>query len=114
MGYTKFTKKDRNRYKKIYPFVKRTPRWTYMSDVNFQMEVGEVEFSGEAYLSFKFENTFPEPPENPPVITATALDPEQAVNVTVFNISSAGADISVSNSYFGKVMWHAIWIGENE
>ena len=110
MGYTKFTKQDRNRYKKIYPFVKRTPRWAYWSDVNFQMEVGEVEFAGETYLSFEFENPFPEPPEDPPVVTATSLDAQHAVNVTVFNVSHKGADVSVSNPYYGKVTWHAIWI----
>ena len=110
MGYTKFTKRDQNRYKKIYPFVRRTPQWAYMSNVNFQMEVGEVEFNGETFLSFKFENPFPEPPENAPTITATTLDPQQATNVTIFNVTNTGADVSVSNPYYGKVMWHAIWI----
>ena len=74
------------------------------------MEVGEVEFAGETYLSFEFENAFPEPPENPPVITATSLDPQHAVNVTVFNVSHIGADMSVTNPYYGKIAWHAIWI----
>ena len=99
MGYTKFTKKDRNRYKKIYPFVKRTPRWAYWSNVNFQMEVGEVEFNGETNLSFEFEKPFPAPPEDPPILTATSLDPQQAVNVTVFYVSHTGADISLTNPY---------------
>ena len=56
MSYTKFTKRDRNRFKKIYPFVKRTPRWAYWSPVNFQMEIGELEFDGESYQSFLFDS----------------------------------------------------------
>lgn len=112
MGYTKFTKKDRNRYKKVYPFVKRTPQWAYMSNANFQMEVGKVEFEGETILSVKFASSFPKPPDNPPVVTATSLDPQQAINVTAFNISNVGFDVSVSNSFYGNVMWHAIWIEE--
>lgn len=110
MAHTRFTKRDRNRYKKIYPFVKRTPRWEYASPVDFQMEVGEVDFEGETYLSFTFAEAFPAPPENPPIITATSLDPEHAVNVTIFNVSHKGADVSVTNPYYGKVVWHAIWI----
>ena len=110
MSYTKFTKRDRNRFKKIYPFVKRTPRWAYWSPVNFQMEIGEVEFEGETYKSFSFDEPFPAPPENPPIITVTSLDPQEAINASVFNISHTGADISVTNPYYGKVMWHAIWI----
>lgn len=112
MGYARFKKIDKNRYTKLYPFVRRTPRWGYLSNANFQMEIGEIEFSGEAYLSIAFENEFPKPPEKPPVITAVSLDPQQPVNVTVYNVSSTGADIGVSNTYFGKVSWHAIWIEE--
>jgi hypothetical protein len=110
MGFTKFTKRDRNRYKKIYPFVKRTPRWAYMSPVNFQMEVGELSFEGETYKSFSFGEAFPPPPESAPIITVTSLDPNQAINATVFNVSHTGADVSVSNPYHGSVVWHAIWI----
>ena len=110
MSYTKFTKRDRNRFKKIYPFVKRTPRWAYCSPVNFQMEIGEVDFNGETYKSFSFDMPFPPPPENPPVVTVASLDPNEAVNPSVFNVSYTGADISVTNPYRGKVMWHAIWI----
>ena len=74
------------------------------------MEIGELEFDGESYQSFLFDEEFPAPPENPPIVTVTSLDPQQAVNATVFNVSHTGADISVSNPYHGKIMWHAIWI----
>ena len=74
------------------------------------MEIGEVEFEGETYKSFSFDEPFPAPPESPPIITVTSLDPEHATNASVFNTSHTGADISVTNPYHGKVMWHAIWI----
>ena len=74
------------------------------------MEIGELEFEGESYKSFIFDEPFPAPPEGPPIVTVTSLDPQQSVNATVFNVSHKGADISVSNPYYGKIMWHAIWI----
>ena len=111
MSSTTFKKRDLNRWKKVYPFVKRTPRWAWVSDLNFQMEVAEIDFTTDFIeATHIFECTFPEPPEHPPVVTCIAKDPSMNVNVTVTEVTHQQCTVHVSNPFNGSVMIHAIWI----
>ena len=129
MGSTSFKKRDLNRWKKTYPFVKRTPRWAYISDMGFQMEVGVVNFdySDGPDKVYTFECPFPEAPAFPPVVTAVPINaqydestqlwtqtPVQPnVNVTVFNTCNTKCELHLSNIFHGAVMLHIIWIESN-
>ncbi|MBK26025.1 MAG: hypothetical protein CME70_18655 [Halobacteriovorax sp.] len=120
MSSTTFKKRDLNRWKKVYPFVKRTPRWAWISDLNFQMEVAEIPFTPDMVEGTHiFTCTFPGPPEHPPIVTCIAKsfggdpnDPNMGVNVnaTVTHVDYQTVTIHVSNPFEGSVMLHAIWI----
>ncbi len=127
MGSTSFKKRDLNRWKKTYPFVKRTPRWAYFSDMGFQMEVGGVNFTFDddpPNKTFVFACPYPEPPAFPPVVTAVAVNatydettglwtqttPQPNVNVSVFNTCHTQTELHLSNTFHGSVMLHVIWI----
>ena len=40
-----FAKKDKNRYRKIYRYIRRKPVMEYCSDGDFELIVGEVTFT---------------------------------------------------------------------
>jgi len=114
---TTFKKRDLNRWKKTYPFVKRTPRWAYLSDLNFQMEVAEVNFDYSVVeQTYVYTCDFPPPPATPPVVTAIAMwtddggEPGANVNVTMTEVNHESCTIHVSNPFNGSVMIHIIWI----
>ena len=127
MGSTSFKNRDLNRWKKTYPFVKRTPRWAYFSDLGFQMEVGVVNFTFDddpPTKTYIFDCPYPPPPAFPPVVTAVAVNatyddatglwtqtaPQPNVNVPVFNTCHTQCELHLSNTFHGSVMLHVMWI----
>ena len=44
----KFTRKDKNRYRKVYRFIRKKPVYEYCSDEEFEMIAGYVEFTNSS------------------------------------------------------------------
>jgi len=42
MAKASFKKRDKNRYRKLYPYIRKKPVWDYCSDVAVEIEVGEI------------------------------------------------------------------------
>jgi hypothetical protein len=102
----KFTRKDKNRYRKVYRFIRKKPVYEYCSDEEFEMIAGYVEFvnsDGPETYTFPATINF----TNVPVITVTSVDSEnnnQAnVNAYVTSVSTTEVQISVSAPFTGRV-----------
>lgn len=109
----KFTKKDRNRYRKVYRYIRKKPSFEFCSSEQFEMIAGFVSFSDTNQATYTFDSgvSF----TNVPVMTVTSVDSEgndQAdVNVFITAISTTAATIETSAPFTGRV--HFIIMGQD-
>ena len=111
-GIVKFKQKDRNRYRKIYPYLRRKPQYELVADGNAQIEVGTIDYNNTNTATSPFSLTF----TSVPTITATAVEASSMagytsanVNVFVTAVSTTEVTIQVSDANFiGRVHFHAM------
>ena len=101
-----FTRRDRNRFRKVYRYIRKKPSFEFCSDEEFKMIAGKVSFSkssGPEVYTFPLTVNF----SNVPAITVTAVDSasnDQAdVNAFVTAITTSSVSISVSQVFTGEV-----------
>ena len=107
-SYT-FTKRDKNRYRKTYRYIRKKPVFQYMSDNDFKLVVGEVDFtnsSGPVTYVFPSHVSY----SNAPVVTAISYDSEnndQAnVNIFITSVTTSQVQFESSAPFTGKVHFH--------
>jgi hypothetical protein len=107
---TKFKKRDLNRFRKIYPYIRRSPRYVYTSDKEAVIEVGEVPFSAASSGEYRFTESF----SSIPMITAISYDSESNdtadVNVFISSLSTTSVTFETSQAFTGKIHFHAVWV----
>ena len=110
MSSTKFTKRNLNRYRKVYPYIRRDPLYALISDNAALLEVGSVDFVDVSSKTYTFTESFP----SAPVVTATSVDSSSTnnadVNVFVSSLTTTSMTIETSQKFTGTVDFHAIWI----
>ena len=111
MATTKFKKKDLNRLKKVYPYIRKKPVYGLLSDKEVVIEVGSLYFDGTVdSVSYQFEATF----DGVPTITAIAVDSEgnsdANVNVFVSEVTTQQTTLATSQKFTGRVHFHVIYI----
>jgi len=112
MASTKFTKRDKNRFRKVYPYLRVRPVNTFIADKTVVIEIGEIDFSNtEGPITYTFEQNF----TSAPTVTAISIDSESNdtadVNIFVNSVSTTAVQISASAAFTGKVHFQAIMIG---
>jgi hypothetical protein len=110
MASTKFKKRDLNRYRKIYPYLRRKPVWSYCADKETIIEIGTLVFTDSNEEQHVFAETF----VIIPTVTAVAYDSEENstadVNVFIRSITRKKLIIQTSNNFTGTVQFHAIMV----
>lgn len=110
MAVIKFKQRDRNRYRKVYPYLIRKPIYELVSSGNAQIDIGYIDFSGLGPTQ-KFQ--FGTPFITVPIVTLTAVrsNPHIDANVNVYieNITTIEVTVSISDpNFIGRVHIHAI------
>ena len=99
MAVTKFKKKDLNRLKKVYPYIRKKPVFGLLSDKEVVIEAAAVTFSNATSSQHYFAGTY----DTVPVITAIAVDSEsnnQAnVNVWVESVDRYSVTFGTSQNF---------------
>ena len=112
MAGTKFKKRDMNRYRKVYPYLRKSPKYKLVSDKRVQIEVGQISIDDAAEGTFTFQEDF----EGQPFVSVTAVDSlandSADVNVFVKTVNTKTVTIGTSQNFTGLVHIHAIWIEE--
>ena len=112
MGRAKFEKRDRNRFRKTYPYMRTRPVMEFMAGKETIMETGALTFTDATTGIYNYVSSFPVTP----TITATAYDSEglnaAGVNVFITNATTDRCTISVSEKFTGTVHLHLIYIKE--
>ena len=110
MAKATFKKKNRNRYRKVYPYIRKSPVYEYCSDKAMEMEVGEILFSDSDNETYTFTSTF----DSAPIINSISVDGysngSANVNVYVESVTTTTVTIRTSAQFTGKVHFHAIRI----
>ena len=112
MGSTTFRKRDLSRFMKVYPFVRRTPKWGYVSDRPTIMETARLVFSSQSSITYTFlEDGY----MNVPTVTAISVQTESGpngadVNVYVTAISRYSVTIESSEAFTGEVDIQVIYV----
>lgn len=110
----KFKRKDRNRYRKVYRYIRKKPSYEYCTSQEFELVAGFVTFSHAGATSQTY--TYPSTVDftNVPVITVTAVetDPDGPdVNAFVTSITVDQVVIEVSAPFTGQV--HFVIVGQD-
>tara|TARA_B100000700_G_C14990026_1_gene830813 strand:- start:83 stop:424 length:342 start_codon:yes stop_codon:yes gene_type:complete len=103
MGYTTFKKIDRQRYKKIYPSKRKTPRNAVISDKSIVLESVSVAFteaSGTTVTRYQFRNKFETVPTVTVGVTSTSGD---MVIPRITTITTTEVFIEVTAAFDGSV-----------
>jgi restriction endonuclease len=110
MGVTKAKKKNKNEFKKVYPYIRRRPVYTYELDKEMFLEEAKIEFIESSSETYVFTEIFP----SAPTVTAVSFDDGAGnnVNVNVFisTISTTSVTIETSDVFTGFVNIHAIYV----
>lgn len=106
MGATKSKKKNKNVFKKVYPYVRRRPVYTNELDKEAIIETGRVYFSATSSVTHTFVETFTAIP------MVTAVAEVEDLNVFITLISTTNLTINTSDSFTGWVNFHAIYVSE--
>ena len=103
MGFTTFKKIDRQRYKKLYPAYRKTPRIATISDKSILLESESVLFteaSGATTATYVFESQFESIPTVTHGITSESGD---MVIARIIELTTQRVVIEVSAPFDGAV-----------
>jgi hypothetical protein len=98
--------RDNNRYRKIYPFIRRKP--FNVPEGNVTYESSKESVSAVDQVTINFTTTF----TSAPFVTATAYDSasnnQANVNTYIISVSTTQVVIGFSAAFTGEVHYHAI------
>jgi len=97
---------DRNRYAKTYPFIVRTPKYSYVNDPPVSYEIGEICFSNNDTVTLTFQTTYSSIPNI--LITAKGDD----FNVWVEAVTASSAIIRASTNTNNCISYQIVTVGE--
>ena len=110
----KFVRKDKNRYRKVYSYIRKKPKYEYCIDTPFTLIVGKAAFTNTSgpvtvtYTDFDPTVSF----SNVPVVTSLSVDSfgngQADVNVFVTSISTVSVSFESSAPFTGDVHFHII------
>tara|TARA_Y100000034_G_scaffold104892_1_gene131761 strand:- start:542 stop:880 length:339 start_codon:yes stop_codon:yes gene_type:complete len=105
-----FKRRDKNRFRKVYPYLRKAPVYEYASDKEAEIEAGEIIFTDASSGTYNFTTAF----KTIPQITAITYDSEgnnsANVNVYVYSLTTTSVKFKTSSAFTGKVQFHAIRI----
>ena len=103
-------KRDLNRYRKVYPYLRRSPHWKLISDKSAIIEVGDVDFNNANSGTYTFKESF----SSIPMITAISYDSEgnssADINVFITGLTLTDVTFGTSNNFTGQIQFHAVWV----
>ena len=109
MGFTTFRRRDGQRFRKVYPRVRKTPRYFTISDESMIVESTTVGMTNEVTKSYIFETSF----ESIPTVqlTAEASASQGMVNVFITSLTIDTVTWECSAPFTGTIHIQVIKVG---
>ena len=96
----KFEKRNMNRFRKIYNYIRKTPVFKFVSDSKLESVVGTVTFTNTAGpVTYTYPNTVSY--STAPVVVATPAD--ENVNIYISSVSTTSVSFTASHVFTGTV-----------
>ncbi len=109
-----FKKRDANRFRKVYNYIRRKPVDQFVSDTGFTIIVGDVTFTNTSgpvsvtYTDIDASASF----SNVPIISAISVDnlSNNSANVNIFitSVSTTSVSFEASAPFTGKVNFQIV------
>ena len=103
MGATTFKKIDRQRYKKLYPALRKTPRMATISDKSILLESNSIAFSESSGITggtYTFECTYESIPTVTHGVTSTSGD---MVIARIIELTTTRVVFEVTAAFDGSI-----------
>jgi len=114
MAGASFKKRDQNRFKKVYPYIRKKPQNTLITGTGVSEVVIESNFVSFDDESGPVSHTFIETYSSAPIVTAIAVDSESNneadVNIFIKSVSTTTVSFESSAAFTGRVHFQAILI----
>ena len=111
MATTKFRKRNLNRYRKVYPYLRREPRYELISTTEALIEIAAVPFNQSIEETYVFEEFF----IGTPKVTATVVDSSGTntanTGVYISELDSTKVKLQTTGLFSGTVHLHIIYLG---
>ena len=118
MGSVKTRKRNLNRYRKVYPYLRRRPVNAYIVDGELAVEAASINFVNSSSMTHVFKEVF----DSVPTITAISVDVDPStdseqgsyeadVNVFVTAVTTTQVTFETSDVFTGRIHFHAIRAG---
>ena len=106
-----FTKRDRNRLRKVYRYIRKKPKFFFTSDDDFKMIVGSVDFNNtEGPVTYTYPSNILY--VNAPIVTAISVDSNSNgsadVNVFITSVTNTTVEFEASAPFTGQVHFQII------
>ena len=102
MGFTTFRRRDAQRFRKVYPRIRKTPRFFTISDRAMSIEQAKVELTNETVGRFNFQLEY----EQIPTVEITAehsTDSQGMVNIFITELTTKYVRFETSAPFTGFI-----------
>tara|TARA_Y100001970_G_scaffold216997_1_gene265711 strand:- start:203 stop:523 length:321 start_codon:yes stop_codon:yes gene_type:complete len=96
MGQGKFGRRDLQRFRKVYPGVRKTPRNVLMTEKQAQLETATLTLVNEDSKTYSFQSVF----DTIPNVSAVS---DKDVNVFIQSVSLTHVTVQASSPFTGNI-----------
>lgn len=112
MGFTTFRTRDGQRFRKVYPRVRKTPRFFTISDSSMIVESAKITLTNDTGGQYDFTTKFTSIP-NVQLSAETSNDEQGMVNVFITALTTDTVTFETSAPFSGDIHIQVIKIGDD-
>ena len=112
MGFTTFRRRDGQRFRKVYPRIRKTPRFFTISDETMVVESDKVSMNIETTKSYTFTTVYDRIP-TVQLTAQTSSDEQGMVNVFITSLTLTSVTWETSAPFTGQIHIQVITVGES-
>ena len=110
MGFTTFNRRDAQRFRKVYPRIRKTPRYFTISDEAMSIESSKVPMANETEGEFRFQLEYNQIP-TVQLTAETSSDNQGMVNVFITQLTTEFVVFETSAPFSGDIHIQIFKIG---
>ncbi len=112
MGFSTFKRRDGQRFRKVYPRIRKTPRFFTISDASMSVESDKVVMNNEIIKDYSFQLEYAQIPTV--VLTAETSDNNQGmVNVFIVALDTKTVRFETSAPFTGTIHVQVFVVGDD-
>ena len=111
MGFTTFNRRDAQRFRKVYPRIRKTPRYFTISDEPMSIEASKVSMDNSIQGQFNFQLEYDRIP-TVQLSAETSNDAQGMVNVFITQLTTQFVIFETSAPFTGDIHIQIFRIGD--